>query len=168
MTDPETLLEVHGFLAREARLLDEERYGDWLDLFTDDAHYLMPGIAARGRRDPEGAWSPERMAYFDDTKSDLALRVARFQAPTAWAEDPPTRHLHVVSNIEVTAAEQPDELVVRSVVVSYRSQWDIDASVLYGRREDVLRRVDGALRIARRLVLLRHSTLPAKNINTFL
>ena len=91
----------------------------------------------------------------------------RFTAPTAWAEDPATRHLHVVSNIEVELCEVPDELTVRSVFVNYRGQGSADSATLYGRRIDRLRRVDGHLRIAARKVILNHATLPAKNINTF-
>ena len=167
MTGANTYWEVQAFLAREARLLDEERYPEWLGLFTADAHYWVPGVENRGRSDTAGTYAPSRMAYFDDTLDDLRRRVTRFSAPTAWAEDPATRHLHAVSNIEVETAEAPGELLVRSVIVNYRSQGDVDAATLYGRREDVMRRTPDGLRIARRLVVLRHNVLPAKNINTF-
>lgn len=167
MTSAETYWEVQAFLAREARLLDEERYPEWLGLFTEDAHYWVPGVENRGRSDAAGTYAPSRMAYFDDTLDDLRRRVTRFTAPTAWAEDPATRHLHVVSNIEVEPTDAPGELLVRSVIVNYRGQGELDAATLYGRREDVLRRTPDGLRIARRLVVLRHAVLPAKNINTF-
>ncbi|MEU4431095.1 3-phenylpropionate/cinnamic acid dioxygenase subunit beta [Nocardia rhamnosiphila] len=165
--DTDLYLEVIAFSAREARLLDEERYPEWLALFTEDATYWVPGIENRGRHDRSGTYAPERMAYFDDTVADLRHRVDRFTAPTAWAEDPATRHLHVVSNIEVELCEVPDELTVRSVFVNYRGQGSADSATLYGRRIDRLRRVDGHLRIAARKVILNHATLPAKNINTF-
>ncbi|MCP2338684.1 3-phenylpropionate/cinnamic acid dioxygenase subunit beta [Actinomadura rupiterrae] len=160
-------VEVLQFVAREARLLDEERYPEWLALFTEDATYWVPGIENRSRHDRSGTHAPERMAYFDDTIADLRHRVDRFTAPTAWAEDPATRHLHVVSNVEVEAGEAPDELTVRSVFVNHRGQGSTDSAVLYGRRTDRLRRVEGRLRIAARKVVLSHATLPAKNINTF-
>ncbi|MEU6580558.1 3-phenylpropionate/cinnamic acid dioxygenase subunit beta [Nocardia sp. NPDC046763] len=159
--------EVVAFAAREARLLDEERYPEWLALFTEDATYWVPGIENRGRHDHSGTHAPHRMAYFDDTVADLRHRVDRFTAPTAWAEDPATRHLHVISNIEVESCEVPGELTVRSVFVNYRGQGGTDSAILYGRRIDRLRRVDGRLRIAARKVVLSHATLPAKNINTF-
>jgi ethylbenzene dioxygenase beta subunit len=76
--------------------------------------------------------------------------------------------VHVVSNVEVEPGEQAHELRVHSVVVNHRCQHDLDAATLYGRREDVLRRVAGELRIARRTVVLPHAALPAKNLNTFL
>jgi ethylbenzene dioxygenase subunit beta len=166
-TAVELFVEVTAFLNREARLLDQESYVDWLELFTDDAHYWVPGIENRARRDPARAPSPTYMAYFDDTVADLRRRVARLTSSTAWAEDPPTRHLHVVSNIEVHGPDALDELAVASVFVNYRGQSDVHQTTLYGRREDKLRRVDGQLRIAQRHVFLRHNVLPAKNINTF-
>ncbi|RJO70792.1 3-phenylpropionate/cinnamic acid dioxygenase subunit beta [Nocardia panacis] len=163
----ELYFEVRTFLAREARLLDEERYPEWLALFTEDGTYWVPGIENRGRHDRSGTYAAERMAYFDDTVADLRHRVDRFTAPTAWAEDPATRHLHVISNIEIETCAVPGELTVRSVFVNYRGQGSADSAVLYGRRVDRLRRVDGELRIAARKVVLSHATLPAKNINTF-
>jgi ethylbenzene dioxygenase beta subunit len=58
--------------------------------------------------------------------------------------------------------------VVHSVVVVHRGRYEGVGDVLYGRRTDRLRRVAGGLRLARRLVVLGHSTLPSKNLNTFL
>ncbi|MHA6797427.1 3-phenylpropionate/cinnamic acid dioxygenase subunit beta (plasmid) [Pseudonocardia bannensis] len=178
--------EVSRFLYREARLLDEERYDDWLALFTSDVHYWVPGVENRMRRDPLGSITRSHMAFFDDTFMDLSRRVARFQAPTAWAEDPATRHVHVVTNIEVeqVGAEPgsgpdgpsphgeeppaPGEMLVRSVLVSYRNRNHDEEDVLSARRTDVLRRTDDGLRIARRTVVMGQSVLLSQNINTFL
>ncbi|KUJ69504.1 hypothetical protein ACZ90_11535 [Streptomyces albus subsp. albus] len=168
--DPRLLCEVQHFLHREARLLDREAYREWLDLLTDDVHYWVPGIQYRGRADPEGRHAPDRMAYFDDTKQTLAARVDRLTADTAWSENPPTRHLHLIGNIEVYPAPPgaPGHLTVHSVFTNHRGQWEDDAAVVLGRREDLLRRgPDGGLLLARRAVYLQHALLPAKNINTF-
>lgn len=175
--------EVSRFLYREARLLDEERYDDWLALFTPDVHYWVPGVENRMRRDPLGSVVRTHMAYFDDDLTDLSRRVARFQAPTAWAEDPATRHVHLVANIEVDVAgtesdavslredEDPPaagELLVRSVLVSYRNRNHDEEDVLSARRRDVIRRTDDGLRIARRTAVMGQSVLLSQNINTFL
>jgi ethylbenzene dioxygenase beta subunit len=161
-------LEAQQFLFHEARLLDAEDYAGWLELLTEDVHYWVPGIESRNRNDTDGTYGAERMAYFDDTKHDLQRRVNRFTSDTAWAENPPTRQFHLVSNVEVAPAERPDELVVHSVVVVHRGRYEGDGDVLYGRRTDRLRRDSDGLRLARRLVVLGHSTLPSKNLNTFL
>lgn len=165
----ELVNEVQQFLYMEMRLLDEERYEDWLGLFTEDARYWMPGVQARYRADRAPRYDPRRMALFDDDLAQLRQRVARYLQRTAWAEDPPTRHCHLVSNIEVERTEQPDALLVHSVFLNVRSRNEVDEDRLAGRRRDTLRRLaDGTLRIARREVYITQSVLLSKNINTFL
>ena len=168
LADRETTYRIEQFLFHEARLLDSERWEDWLALVTDDIHYWMPAIENRRRADKLGAYAPGRGAYFDDNHFDLQRRVARFMQPSAWAEDPPTRHVHVISNVEACHAEVAGEYRVHSVFVNYRSRGEADNDLLLGRREDILRDTDGGLRIARRKIVITQSLLMSKNINTFL
>lgn len=165
--DTTRLHRITAFLLREARLLDDGRWDDWLGLMTADIHYWMPAVENRKRLDKLGAWEPGRGAYFDDNHRDLSLRVSRFKQPTAWAEDPPTRHLHVITNIEAFETDVPGEFRVHSAFVNYRSRGERDNDLLLGRREDLLREVDGRLRIARRTVRITQSLLLSKNLNTF-
>lgn len=162
------LAEVERFLYLEARLLDGERYLEWLELLTEDVHYWVPGVENRNRKDPEGPVAPGRMAYFDDTRLDLERRIRRFTSDTAWAENPPTRHFHIVSNVEVEPAERDGELRAHSVTIVHRGRYEANEDVLYARREDLIRRVGGELRLARRTAILAHNVLPSKNLNTFL
>jgi len=163
----EVTYQFEQFLYREARLLDSERWEDWLALMTDDIHYWMPAIENRRRADKLGSYAPGRGAYFDDNHFDLQRRVARFMQPSAWAEDPPTRHVHVISNVEVCPTETANEYRVHSVFVNYRSRGEADNDLLLGRREDVLRDTEVGLRIARRKIIITQSLLMSKNINTF-
>jgi ethylbenzene dioxygenase subunit beta len=167
LVDHETAHHIEQFLFREARLLDSERWEDWLALMTDDVHYWMPAIENRRRADKLGAYAPGRGAYFDDGHADLARRVARFMQPSAWAEDPPTRHVHVISNVEACLAESNGDYLVHSVFVNYRSRGEADNDMLLGRREDILRQTAGGLRIARRTIVITQSLLMSKNLNTF-
>lgn len=161
--------EIEQFLYREARLLDEERYDEWLALMAPDVHYWMPGIQARYRADKGDIISATRMAYFDDDLDFLIKRVNRAKQVTAWAEDPPTRHFHMVSNVEVEATSTPDEWVVHSLVFNLRHRNEMEEQTLSARRRDVIRRDGtGSLKLARRLIRLQQTVLQAKNINTFL
>lgn len=162
-----TVRTYEKVLYREARLLDEESWDEWLALMTDDIHYWMPAVENRRRSDRLGAWEPGRGAYFDDNHRDLSIRVSRFKQPSAWAEDPPTRHVHVVTNIEVFVGDLADETIVLSNFVNYRSRGEADNDLLLGRREDVWRMVNGSPRLARRKVLITQSLLMSKNLNTF-
>ena len=47
--------EIEEFLSREAHLLDEHRFDEWLELFTDDVEYLIPlREYVQGDVDPPG------------------------------------------------------------------------------------------------------------------
>jgi ethylbenzene dioxygenase subunit beta len=161
------LLEIEQFLFREARLLDENDYDGWLSLMAPDIHYWMPVIENRAREDPQGAYGAERLAYFDDSLEDLKRRIARFQGRTAWAENPATRHVHVISNVELDASSEPDEVVAHSVFINYRNRGERDQDTLVGRRRDVIRRQDGAWKLKSRRIVIAQNVLLSKNLNTF-
>lgn len=166
--DRDTAYRIEQFLYREARLLDTEKWTAWLDLMAEDIHYWMPAIENRRRNDKIGAYAHGRGAYFDDNHFDLSRRVARFNQPTAWAEDPPTRHVHVITNVEAYAGPNAGEYLVHSTFVNYRSRSEADNDMVMGRREDVLRVHGDSFLLARRKVIVTQSLWMSKNLNTFL
>lgn len=166
--DADTQRRIEQFLYREARLLDHEQWDDWLALMAEDIHYWMPTMENRRRADKNGAYALDRGALFNDNLLDLTRRVTRFKQPSAWAEDPATRHVHVVSGVEAYAGAAPAEYLVHSSFVNYRSRVERDNDLLIGRREDVLRADGAGFRIARRKILITQSVFMAKNLNTFL
>lgn len=164
----ELVHEVEQFLYREARILDAEQFDDWLEMLTEDIHYWMPSIQNRYRRDKSPAHDENAMALFDEDLKSLQLRIKRFNTGVAWPEDPPTRHCHVITNIEVELTGNPNEYKVYSTFVNHRSRTEKDEDTMMGRREDLLRRVDGALKLARRKIITTQSTILAKNLSAFL
>jgi ethylbenzene dioxygenase subunit beta len=165
----EIVYEIEQFLFREVRLLEEERYDEWLGLMTDDIHYWMPGIQARYRKDKAARYSHSRMALFDDDLFNLRRRVTRAVQETAWAEDPPTRTCYMVSNIEVEPIGRTDEFNVNSVILNVRGRNETEEDWLLARRKDRLRRIgDGSFRLAKREIYITQSVLLAKNFNIFL
>ncbi|MFZ5835725.1 MAG: 3-phenylpropionate/cinnamic acid dioxygenase subunit beta [Pseudomonadota bacterium] len=164
----ELIHEVEQFLYREARLLDAEQFEAWLEMLTEDIHYWMPSIQNRYRRDKSPAYTQNSMALFDEDMKSLQLRIKRFNTGVAWPEDPPTRHCHVITNIEVALTDKPDEYRVYSAFVNHRSRTEQDEDMLIGRREDILRRTDGALKLARRKIITTQSTILSKNLSVFL
>jgi 3-phenylpropionate/cinnamic acid dioxygenase small subunit len=160
--------EVQDFLFQEARLIDERRLEEWLDLFTEDATYWMP-IRTRQWRSGNSQEFSERgeLAYFDEDKSSLAMRVARLGTGSAWAEDPPSRTRHVISNVEMEATSVESEFCVRSAFVIYRTSLEHDVELFVGSREDVLRKAGAAWQIAQRNIFLDQTVLNAKNLSTF-
>src|SRR5690625_1320809 len=164
----EVLEEVKAFLYFEARLLDTERWEEWLALMHEDVHYWMPGIENRRREDKLGEYSADHMAYFDDGLRDLTRRVTRFMQPSAWAENPPTRNVHMVTNIEAFEMAERDDLEVHSCIFSVRGRGLNEHMEIIARREDILRRKNSELKIYRRKILIPDASLLCKNINTFL
>jgi 3-phenylpropionate/cinnamic acid dioxygenase small subunit len=160
-----TVQEIEQFLYREARLLDERRFDDWLGLFTDDMRYWMPVVSTveKGRR--EVAVESE-LAYFDDNKGTLTLRVKRLATGAAHAEEPQSRTRHFVSNVEVEEGAG-GELTVYSNFIVYRTRLDYDLDWFVGCRRDTLRRTEGGWRIARRKMTLDQTVLTAKNLSIF-
>jgi 3-phenylpropionate/trans-cinnamate dioxygenase subunit beta len=85
----------------------------------------------------------------------------------AWAEDPPSRTRHLISNIEVEPGDAEAEFRAYSNFIVYRSRAELEEDFYVGTRQDVLRRVDGAWKIARRKIILDQNVLSAKNVSIF-
>jgi 3-phenylpropionate/cinnamic acid dioxygenase small subunit len=160
--------EVQQFLFREARLLDERRFKEWVDLFTDDVLYWAPILTNRVGRDARlEVQKFGESAHFEDGKASLANRVKRFDTGMAWAEVPPSRTRHLISNVEVESIEGSEELRVRSAFLVYRSHLETDEEIYAGARTDVLRRKEGSFAIARREIHLDQGTILGKNLAIF-
>jgi 3-phenylpropionate/cinnamic acid dioxygenase small subunit len=156
------------FYIREAWLLDERRLTEWLDLFTDDVVYFMPRRKNVPRREAHRELTPlGDLAILEEDKRYLTMRVARLDTGMAWAEDPPSRTRHLVGNLEATPLG-PREVQARTAFLVYRSHLETDHQLLSGYREDVLRRVDGGFKIARRTIVLDANVLLDKNLSVFL
>jgi 3-phenylpropionate/cinnamic acid dioxygenase small subunit len=160
--------EVQDFLYREAELLDERRYEEWLELFTDDARYFMPMRRNVPHDEPEREFTREGLDvnWFDEGKDTLARRVQQIRTGIHWAEEPPSRICHMVSNVQVLHAS-PTEIGVKSRFLVYRNRVETETDVLVGKREDLLRRANGSFRIARRKIVLDQSVLLVKNLTFF-
>ena len=85
----------------------------------------------------------------------------------AWAEDPPSRTRHLLSNIEVEPGDTASELKVYANFLVYRNRSEMEQDFYIGARQDVLRHVDGAWKIARRKIILDQNVLLAKNVSIF-
>jgi 3-phenylpropionate/cinnamic acid dioxygenase small subunit len=167
--DRDTHFEVEQFYYAEAELLDDGRFADWLDLLAEDLDYWMPTRTNRLRRQQALSIAARgEAAYFDETKESLAWRIRRFDSGMAWAEDPPSRTRHLVTNVTVRHADSGEnELLARSAFLVYRNRLEREVTVFAGRRTDLLRRTEQGLRVARREILLDQNVLQAKNISTF-
>jgi 3-phenylpropionate/cinnamic acid dioxygenase small subunit len=164
--------DVEQFLYHEAELLDERRYEEWLDLFTEDARYWMPMRRNVPAEEPALEFTREGLDvnWFDEGKDTLTRRVKQIRTGVHWAEQPPSRICHMVSNVQVrpaSGAPAPAEVAVKSRFLIYRNRVETETDFLVGKREDVLRREGDGWRIARRKIILDQSVLLAKNLTFF-
>ena len=165
--------DVAEFLYREAELLDERRYEDWLSLLADDIRYWMPmrRNVKFGEGEREFTREATDIAWFDEGKDTLTRRVRQILTGIHWAEEPPSRICHMISNVQILdaspAGPAPNEITVKSRFLVYRNRVETETDVLVGKREDLLRRVNGGFKLARRKIVLDQNVLLAKNLTFF-
>lgn len=161
---------VEQFLFEEAHLLDSWEWPKWLELFAEDVRYWMPLRRNLQRRERGTGHLPTglEMALIDDDYTQLKLRVQQMSSGRHWAEDPPSRCRHVVSNIVVVDEDEAKgELEVRSNFIVYRNRLEREVDVWAGGRVDKLRRHGDGFLIAARTVLLEQNVVLSKNLSVF-
>lgn len=155
-----TRSEAEDLLYHEARLLDEMRLEEWLELFTEDGLYWLPI--------DENKKPGEDTSLIYDLPIRRQERVYRLLSTPVPSQSPPSRTIHGILNVEVEDGPD-DEVRVHSVQIVYEARVGDHAQVglgeqrsFAGRCEHRLRYEDGSWRIAlKKLVLLnRDSSIP--------
>jgi benzoate/toluate 1,2-dioxygenase subunit beta len=150
---------VTEFLYMEARLADEGRYAEWLQLWTDDGVYWVPATT-----DP--AASPDtHISHIYDNRARLDTRIKLLLTGQRYSQEPRSLMRRLISNVEVTA--DGGELVVGSnfllgelaIQSKHEMHWWV------GRTTHRLRRVDGALKMAAKNVVLVNAAEPLPNLS---
>jgi benzoate/toluate 1,2-dioxygenase beta subunit len=108
--DPATVERCRALLAREARLLDERRFEDWLAMYVPECLYWVPGT-------PGGDPRREIAAAFDDRRQ-LEGRIYRLRTGHAWSQTPPSRTTRVLGNTEVFATSGAECMVRSTFLIS--------------------------------------------------
>lgn len=166
--DLELNQRVQQFYNHEAALLDDRRFSEWISLFAESATYRMPLRRTVPPRERKFEFSaPNELAIFDETYRDLRQRVAKLHTGKAWAEEPPSRTRHCISNVRVWRDSL--DLTVRSYFIIFQGRFERDSYVYYGERHDTLVESDGpfGLSIGSRLILLDHTTLEVPAVSIF-
>lgn len=150
--------DIENFLYREARLIDDEKFEEWLDLFAEDALYWAP--CNRYDIDP----NTEVSLIYDD-KARMNDRVWRLRSGLAYSQEPPSRLRHMLSNVEILASDG-DTVSVSSNFAIFEVRKSVQKAFA-GRVEHRLRREDGGWKIAFKKVELLNNDDPIDNL-TFL
>jgi 3-phenylpropionate/cinnamic acid dioxygenase small subunit len=156
--------ELYGrvleFLHREAELLDTYKFDAWLGLFTDDIDYQMPVRTTRFLTDGDGF---EDFGLMSENYASLTTRVRRLETEFAWAEVPPSRTRHFLSNVIVE--QDGEELEARACFMVTRTRQDLDYQMYTGLRVDRLVRDGDSFKIARRKIFADQTVITGTNLS---
>jgi 3-phenylpropionate/cinnamic acid dioxygenase small subunit len=107
VADPVARETFRMLLEREARLLDQLNYENWLALYTAQCVYWVPSTPNAG--DPRR----EIAVMFDDRRR-LEDRIYRLRTGFAWSQAPASRTVRLITNVEVFATTREDVRMLRS------------------------------------------------------
>ncbi|MAG33593.1 MAG: hypothetical protein CL908_22170 [Deltaproteobacteria bacterium] len=151
--------EVTRFLIREAQLLDERRYPEWLSLLSEDIEYRVPMRIHRLAEGLDDDWdvakelsTENEMQMVLNRMPQLKLRVERLLSGKAHTENPPWFTQRLLSNIDVRRGSDRDAFEVESKFLLNRFKAGREQTIV-GSRKDSIQRIEGELRISRRWVL---------------
>lgn len=164
----EVQYRVEQFLYSEAHLLDTWAWERWFELFAEDIRYWMPLRRNKLRRERGEGQLPDglEMALVDDDHAQLRMRVQQMMSGRHWAEDPPSRCRHLVTNVGVEPSSA-GEYAVRSNFIVYRNRLENEVDIWAGSRDDILRSNGDSFLIARRTILLDQNVILSKNLSIF-
>ena len=156
---------AHEFLIKEAYVQDRRDFDTWLTMMTPDVLYRVPVTSTFGA-------APHKAGEMDHLCEDLyslKMRIARLKSNLAWTESPPSRTRHMITNVCCYRTEKENEVRALSAFLVFRTQGDYQGpDLIAGSREDILRRDNGEMRLARRIATLDESVLKTQNLAIFL
>jgi len=156
------------FLMEEAHALDDRDFDAWLAMMSPEIRYQVRVNPTTGR-----GGAGDRLAavmHYDEDFYSLQMRVDRLRTNFAWAEDPPSRTRHLVTNVCTYPTDLSGTVAVRSSFMLFRSRGDLrEPDILCGERRDRLGYgSDNDFRLLSRDVVLDESVLRTQNLAVFL
>ena len=115
--------ELIDFVVREARLIDQQRFDEWLDMYADDAFYWMP--LEWNQTDPRLTCS---LMYED--KLLLSIRVERLKGARTFSQKPKSRCHHVLQTPQVDSRDAATNSYVTWTPIHY-VETRLDEQALY-------------------------------------
>ncbi len=106
-TQRDTQHAVEQFLFRQAELLDNHRWQEYIDLFTADGVYWMPADRA------DTTWDGVPSIFAED-RNLMTVRMRRVLHPDAWSQRPLWGTNHLVGNVIIENESAQGDIVVRS------------------------------------------------------
>jgi 3-phenylpropionate/cinnamic acid dioxygenase small subunit len=96
-----------ALVEKEARLLDQLRFDEWLAMYAPECIYWVPGT-------PEAGDPRREIAISFDDRRRMEDRIYRLRTGYAWSQAPKSRTVRMISNVEVFATGDKTVRMVRS------------------------------------------------------
>jgi 3-phenylpropionate/cinnamic acid dioxygenase small subunit len=163
-SDVDVAYELTQTVFWEARLLDDGRFEEWLELLADDVEYVAP---IEPETDGSVGPSGPTLTFFDDTRDMLEMRVMKVRTGLVQSEVPASRTVRIVSNVMIKQADDAGEHPVSSALLIYRHRHQRDVEIIAGHRDDIWRRGPAGWRLARRRIRFAANVLPTQSLSLF-
>lgn len=158
---------VEQFYYKEARMLDERCFQQWMALVDESFEYSMPTrfVAQPDPKlaDTEAYLSVDQELDRADDRNGNPIRnegfletFARTYRPyksNAWADSPPPRTRRFISNVEVTAVGEGEYQAYSNFYMFY-SHRGKDNHTYTGGRRDLIKEVDDDFKLFKREVII--------------
>ena len=134
--------EIHNFNAAYAAALDEQRLTDWVEMFTDDAFYVVISRENADKGLPVGL-------IYCDSKAMIYDRAFALEKTAMFA---PRYLRHIIGNLQVLEQNRQSSIRARANYALIQVLYDRPDAKLHqvGVYHDVFRRVNGELKLAER------------------
>lgn len=157
-----TATELIAFVVHEARLLDERRWDDWYDLFTEDGRYWIP-------LQHEQADRLSHHSLMDEDRLLLRLRIARLGHARAFSQQPASRSQHVLQMPQVERLDSgPAGHLVRTPFLYLESRAEVQHVLGGVAWHTLVAAPDGALKIREKRINLLNCDAALAPIQLFM
>jgi 3-phenylpropionate/cinnamic acid dioxygenase small subunit len=176
LEDLRLISAVEQFYFREARLLDDRLYQQWLSLLTEDVQYTVPTrhtpFLDPALRETEQVLNVEQELNHgmeaplrDDNYLTLMIRATRSFKLSAWADNPPPRTRRFVSNVEVIATDEVGVYkTYNNTLLSFSRHSQDNYFYPYQREDLLIKQDDGMFKIKQRNVLLDWNVITGPSV----
>ena len=156
-----TEADLVRFVYREARLLDEMEFEQWLGLFAEDGHYWMPGEWRQTDPRMQASLMYEDMLL-------LRIRVERLSNARTFSQKPRSRCQHVLQAPQVDEMNEAENRYRTYTPFHYVETRGDEKEWYAGWARHELAVVDGALKIKLKRVDLVNFDAPFGSIQLFM
>lgn len=162
MSELQVWQQLESFYRKETVLLQDRKYGAWLELMDNSIQYRVPvttstldGLVTRD----------DELGYYDEDLELLRARVAKLESKQSWVEQPPSRLRYFVQLLDV-ATQQDGTIIARSNLMLLQYRWNMEQHFSGGRTDTLLSHQEG-FRLVKRLVVLDRQAVANQGLSVF-